>query len=789
MTTEIDHLYRWLVSTDEHLKRFTSSENGEGVEAFLEDLLWEHTVAFVNGPLKGIISDRSKNFIQYLSYPLYSHFKAGEGEKLKWIQQCPLYFGGQDDQQAASAIARYSILYDGFLEQTTGFSFAGFAGNQGWGANPDDAPPRFVVFEYCDEGETQLITQFENDVLHFRIPSGQAGADVQAYAKGLETAMNQEFIPVMFKGAGAPIKAQFFKWFLALRTTPTFVAAKEAVTGWVSRQASSLVEPLTAALAEHSALSALRGQIEDLSKFMAVNAALGFRRLIYVPYRTLEPTFESQSVRVISWGGVVLSMDDSVDLSWNNLHFLRRPDRAAGIDPKLAATLASTKMFVDVSTSRASIGDWKHYQNAYQVRVLRAIEREFQKHVLSRAAVKNWKGVYVLGCFEKRKTFYSQQVRALDLCRVLAESGKLDGVNDAAIVGGGAGGMTAALALTVLGIKTTLFESAASLLHMQSAATTRYLHPHIYDWPVSGSLEKKAGLPFLNWEADMANAVARQLLKQWHEFDDCPGREVKLGQKVSRISKESGKIRLHVASDPLTHLFDVVVVASGFGAEVSNRYWDSDQLDNASTSPTKKVVAISGSGDGGLIDLARASIRSSPDVSHCRHDDLVTWLTKEGAIADIGNSMHLIDQSISDGANLYNAYNEIEISCSTLEKIRELRRQDTIVHFRYKRDGIFRLDTALINRLIALLLIRGGMVQSYEADAASWLVLNAQISLEHHGVVPPVLLQGFRDDDLVTIRLVCEAFPDVPKLSESSKRFWEERLKIHRLHCPPKPAS
>ncbi|MBN1210848.1 MAG: NAD(P)-binding protein, partial [Myxococcaceae bacterium] len=73
-------------------------------------------------------------------------------------------------------------------------------------------------------------------------------------------------------------------------------------------------------------------------------------------------------------------------------------------------------------------------------------------------------GVFVLGSFERRATLYSQQVRALNLIHALLAEGRLKAGDRVAIVGGGAGGMTAAAGAAVRGCKVTLLEQAEDLL-------------------------------------------------------------------------------------------------------------------------------------------------------------------------------------------------------------------------------------------------------------------------------------------------------------------------------------
>jgi hypothetical protein len=110
-------------------------------------------------------------------------------------------------------------------------------------------------------------------------------------------------------------------------------------------------------------------------------------------------------------------------------------------------------------------------------------------------------GLHFIGTFDRRITFYSQQVRALRVVHALSRPGKLKSTDYIAVVGAGAAGATAALGLALLGNDVTLYDPAGSILQLQSASP-RLLHPHIYEWPRLGSLDSRAGLPILDWSAN-----------------------------------------------------------------------------------------------------------------------------------------------------------------------------------------------------------------------------------------------------------------------------------------------
>jgi len=63
-------------------------------------------------------------------------------------------------------------------------------------------------------------------------------------------------------------------------------------------------------------------------------------------------------------------------------------------------------------------------------------------------------GVYFLGAFDRRITFYSQQVRGLRLAHALDAQGLISKKDKVAVVGAGAAGLSFALCAALLGIYT-----------------------------------------------------------------------------------------------------------------------------------------------------------------------------------------------------------------------------------------------------------------------------------------------------------------------------------------------
>jgi len=217
--------------------------------------------------------------------------------------------------------------------------------------------------------------------------------------------------------------------------------------------------------------------------------------------------------------------------------------------------------------------------------------------------------MYFVGAFDRRITFFSQQVRALKLAHALTKLNILKPTETIAVVGGGAAGATAAVALALAGNQIFLFDPAAKILQLQSAST-RLLHPHIYEWPHLGSLSNEAGLPVLDWEADSAGKVCARLIA---EFEMAAVRLRNLEFMAGRTLKhvERGNEEWLLTFDEETpRAFKHVILAMGFGQErtcgdaIPVDYWKPTNVGTPATDPrTGTTYLVSGSGDGALTEV------------------------------------------------------------------------------------------------------------------------------------------------------------------------------------------
>lgn len=240
--------------------------------------------------------------------------------------------------------------------------------------------------------------------------------------------------------------------------------------------------------------------------------------------------------------------------------------------------------------------------------------------------------IYVLGCMERRRvTIGSQQVRAVNLIHAIATNHYRhwqlgDGWHDGnypgwkervLVVGGSAGGLTAAAHAAFRGATVTLVEMKDRLMP-NLVDSVRLLHPRVYEWGSPQPFEVTAtpdywkggrvGIPLLDWTADEAKKVRESLLAEWDGW-----------QQLYKIDVRTYEVPPYGGADwPLllkSEKFDHVILAVGFGQErrmphpdwvdcAAKSYWEPDNLERRSGN-----ILICGNGDGALTDLFRSCLR------------------------------------------------------------------------------------------------------------------------------------------------------------------------------------
>ncbi|MFN3791469.1 FAD-dependent oxidoreductase [Massilia sp.] len=350
-------------------------------------------------------------------------------------------------------------------------------------------------------------------------------------------------------------------------------------------------------------------------------------------------------------------------------------------------------------------------------------------HIISSMEPAEFRGVYLLGSFDHRITFYTQQVRALNLVRALFEKGKLCSGQSVCVVGAGAAGVMTAVAAARAGCRVTLFDDREAILSLQAPAQHRFLHPHIYDWPAAGSDRIDAGLPVLNWQAANANAVVDSLRTEFERYRAMFGDRLRFVPKtnIQEIRPETKGTRLRVLGNDadINECFDGVFLALGFGLERSafaaagtHSYWTGDSLNGPFALGTRQRILVSGSGDGGLVDVARAAMRSHVNGSYFVHHEAVAFLTTDESFCKLAEQMSQVDDEARkaevtgvEPEPLYQSYKALEVPDTLLAKIRQLARTDTEVTFNFTDHNIFSLNSALLNRLLVFLLLRAQIVE------------------------------------------------------------------------------
>ena len=254
---------------------------------------------------------------------------------------------------------------------------------------------------------------------------------------------------------------------------------------------------------------------------------------------------------------------------------------------------------------------------------MQAVHPMYPHELLAEMSVPGYENVYVLGCFARYATIYSQQIRAINLADSLSRSGHLVKGTNVVVVGGSTGGLTAAVAMALRGASVRIFEKASVLFPIQRNPGKRFLHPHVYDWPLGDLHGGAAGLPILTWSANHADTVIKELEASWEAA------RTLLAIEPVKMSSELVDLRMNGRTPVLEFEresvdADIAILAIGFGSEVDRpdlqRYWQSDPLDADLTGST---VLVSGAGDGALTDVMRLCIQDF------QHDNIVQLLASD----------------------------------------------------------------------------------------------------------------------------------------------------------------
>lgn len=388
--------------------------------------------------------------------------------------------------------------------------------------------------------------------------------------------------------------------------------------------------------------------------------------------------------------------------------------------------------------------------------------------------------LFSIGSFDSRVTVLSQQTRALNLAWSLIETQTLPVGDDGnrckvAVVGAGFAGLSFAAGLLRKGAACDLFlfEQRDTLLPLQQGSDTRWLHPHIYDWPAAGSEASAAMLPVLNWTAARSSDVVVQVLGEWKQIARgqetlrlfCNSRHL----QIAECQDEAGKARLEWVGEERTpedgtalepggrtigsaETFDIVVLAVGFGLEAGKAsYWRNETFGQPSLNEPRRTFLLSGQGDGAMIDLMR--IR----VSQFRQDRILDELfgDRPGLVAELQSLRSEFDR---DEKGLFEKFERVTAPGSpyeedmklVMERLDRRLRRDTDVVLQLLVRNISELlepstsRMSFQNALLVFLLYRcGGFAPTTETVRAirQRFSISADSVVERHGVRPLDQLQ------------------------------------------------
>ncbi|ROR21410.1 hypothetical protein EC845_2227 [Comamonas sp. BIGb0124] len=416
------------------------------------------------------------------------------------------------------------------------------------------------------------------------------------------------------------------------------------------------------------------------------------------------------------------------------------------------------------------------------------------QEIIDATLVPGTKGVFVLGSFEQRVTVYSQQVRALNLVDALLslemvrrEGGRI------AIVGGGAAGMTAAVALAKAAPRLAqldLFERRAGVLELQRNSG-RFLHPHLYDWPADGATRSKAGLPIMDWHAGSAGAVAKELHRQFTETVAASPLVCFTEHEVVELkSFDVGLVRVFTRNGAATkRIYDAVILAVGFGLErfLGNEtasYWSPSELAAPLLAGgAEPTIFVSGNGDGGLVDFLMAAFDSLEHMDICQlliNQDFGEALTELQAIEQeawaAGADLDLLEQ--------YRARVRSLVPPAVWAEINDRLRRNVRVVLHTREARLLRKTTALHNRFATFLVLDADQTMGHNA-------ISVKVGIDFDGPPPedgPVVLAG--EVPFLPFKRVLRLGPDVPaNLSPFASLLSGYAAKVAVLHSATRPES
>lgn len=311
--------------------------------------------------------------------------------------------------------------------------------------------------------------------------------------------------------------------------------------------------------------------------------------------------------------------------------------------------------------------------------------------------------LFAMNPFLPRQNFYSQQLRALALVEVIAELHLPVGERNVLIVGAGVAGRTLAAAFSAIGASVRLIDVSTRDFERYRNAVHRELHPNIIFWPAQKPVPATA-LPFLNWAQASAKEVVAGLAEEW---DDSFGHKIGiLPEEVTAIRQSPDAIELALKKGGALK-GDLCVLAMGFkderrvGTLKSPSYWSPGAV-----ADEDQAVLVSGSGDGGLIDVLSPILGT--DVTRAAHLVAVALgdspLTEDVAKVEDDRAAGRI-LGTGDSADDCPFYTKVAIPPDAARKLDKLcqsteRRAGRTVTFLHESTSPFSYTAAPINKLL-----------------------------------------------------------------------------------------
>jgi len=374
---------------------------------------------------------------------------------------------------------------------------------------------------------------------------------------------------------------------------------------------------------------------------------------------------------------------------------------------------------------------------------------------LDAARLPGTSGPYFIGPFMPRVTFYSQQVRALELAHAMHTLDVIDSGDLVAVVGAGAAGATMALALALLGKQVTLYDPATEILSLQSASA-RLLHPHIYEWPRLGSLDNRAGLPIMDWSAASGGNVVTDLRTEFAlARPPLANLAFVASHTLEEIIAEGTGWRLRFSRPDAADEVRIVqhaVLAMGFGDErpagtiSPPDYWRPAAIGTAASEPVAGAgYVISGNGDGALTETLGLLVSGFEHVAFTRsflaffRDDalrIATHAAFEGAaqFSDVEPALrtHVLP---------------LLQTHSVIDRLRQMLRKDRSVTINSDGPLYSAGKASQLNQLMVLAVLEAAALEGITIRRSTGFVINGSLS-PAGAQITGTLLDGHADVSL-----------------------------------------